>query len=92
MNEDRAFTFTKSSMKPRIPSKSEFPPGTQFVVKDFDVPLARIPRDDRSIWINWFGGVPRPYDEESLRVDNNWPADSFESWTALIAESLPKDE
>ncbi|MEI6232592.1 MAG: hypothetical protein WCT04_06045 [Planctomycetota bacterium] len=76
-------------MNPRIPTESDFPPGTQFMILEFDVPLARIPQGGHSNWFNWYGGVPQPYDVNRLRVDNNWPADSFEEWATLIANSLP---
>jgi hypothetical protein len=60
------------------------------VVLEFDVPLARIPGDVPSNWVNWFGGVPRAFDVAWLKPGNNWPAESFESWAALIADSLPQ--
>lgn len=55
------------------------------MVKEFDVPLARVPGRG---WFNWFGGKPRPYDERALRVDNNWPAESFEEWVGIVEASL----
>lgn len=64
---------------------SDFPKGTEFVVKEFDVPLAWVPGKG---WFNWFGGTPRPYDESALRVDNNWPAESFEEWLEIVAASI----
>lgn len=73
------------SYKPRLPKISDFPAGTEFVIKEFDVPLARVPGQG---WFNWFGGTPRPYDECSLRVDNNWIAESFEEWIGIIKASL----
>jgi hypothetical protein len=69
----------------RLPTHSDFPPGTRFVIKEFDVPLAQIPGEG---WFNWFGGTPRPYDANSLRADNNWSAESFEEWLAVIKASL----
>ena len=68
-----------------LPRASDFPEGTQFVIKEFDVPLARIPGRG---WENWFGGAPRPYDPSFLKVDNNWPAESFEEWVQVIRNSL----
>ena len=73
----------------RLPSAADFPPGTEFVIKEFDVPLVRVPNEG---WFNWFGGVPRPYDVKNLKVDNNWPADSFEQWLELVEDSLKKPE
>lgn len=68
----------------QLPIRSDFPDEAEFVIKEFDVPLVRLP--DGS-WFNWFGGAPNPYDSSSLRVDNNWPADSFEEWIAIVAAS-----
>ena len=73
------------SYKSRLPKSSDFPAWTEFVVKEFDVPLARVPGHG---WFNWFGGKPRPYDERALRVDNNWPAESFEEWVRIVEASL----
>lgn len=78
----------KRTPKPRIPKLSEFPAGTEFFVKEFDVPLAQIPGNGTCVWVNWYGGRPRPFLVERLKVDNNWPADSFESWAALVEASL----
>jgi len=71
-----------------LPEISDFPEDTVFVIKEFDVPLAWIPGQG---WVNWFGGTPRPYDASFLRVDNNWPAGSFEEWVQVVAESLKKE-
>lgn len=71
--------------KSQLPKISDFPSGTKFVIKEFDVPLVWIPYQG---WFNWFGGVLRPYDESFLRVDNNWLADSFEEWISVVEESL----
>ena len=69
----------------RLPKSSDFPPGTEFVIKEFDVPLVLVPGRG---WFNWFGGEPCPYDASSLRVDNNWPAESFEEWVGVVKASL----
>lgn len=79
---------TNTTSEPRVPTLSEFPAGTEFMVKEFDVPLARLPGDDNCAWVNWYGGKPRPFDVQRLKVGNNWPADSFESWAALVKVSL----
>ena len=68
-----------------LPKVSDFPAGTTFVIKEFDVPLAYVPGQG---WVNGFGGAPRPYDPSSLKVDNNWLADSFEEWVGIIEASL----
>ena len=73
------------SNRPRLPQISDFPQGTTFYIKEFDVPLARIPGQG---WVNWFRGKPRPYDPSSLKVDNNWEAESFEEWVQIVQESL----
>ncbi|WP_229415896.1 hypothetical protein [Pseudoduganella armeniaca] len=73
----------------RVPRADDFPPGTRFVIKEFDVPLACVPVPGGVAWVNWFGGVARPYDAGQLRLDNNWPARSFDEWVALVADSLP---
>ncbi len=72
-------------MKPELPRASDFPQGTQFVIKEFDVPLVHIPGQG---WFNWYGGQPRPYDATALKVDNNWPAASFEEWAGIVQASL----
>lgn len=77
-----------ASGRPGLPRHSDFPPGTTFVILEFDVPLACIPDGGRCAWFNWHGGRPRPYDVTRLKVDNNWPAASFEEWTALIRASM----
>ena len=71
--------------KSQLPKRSDFPPGTEFVIKEFDVPLVFVPEKG---WFNWFGGTPKPYDVSFLRVDNNWPATSFEEWVGIVAESM----
>ncbi len=73
------------SAESQLPKRSDFPAVAEFVIKEFDVPLVQIPGQG---WFNWFGGTPRPYDATSLRVDNNWPAASFEEWVRLVAESM----
>lgn len=69
----------------RLPGAADFPPGREFVIKEFDVPLVKIPGRG---WFNWFGGIEREYDETALRVDNNWPAGSFEEWLRVVKASL----
>jgi hypothetical protein len=76
--------------KPRVPSPDEFPAGTRFVVYEFDLPLACIPENGLAKWISWLSGLPRPFDPSSLKVDNNWPADSYEAWAALIDASIQR--
>lgn len=71
-----------------LPHASDFPVGTRFVIKEFDVPLVQLPNGG---WFNWFGGAPRPYDVTMLRVDNHWPAASFEEWIKIVQASLPTD-
>ena len=70
-----------------LPKASDFPAGTTFVIKEFDVPLTWIPARG---WLNWYGGAPRQYDPQFLTVANNWPADSFEEWVRIVESSLPQ--
>jgi hypothetical protein len=72
-------------MKRRLPGPEDFPPGTEFVIKEFDVPLANIPGEG---WVNWFGGSPRAYDPHRLKPGNNWEADSFEQWLEVVRASI----
>ena len=81
----QVMTSLRALLRPALPKASDFPPGTQFFIKEFDVPLARIPGEG---WVNWYGGWPSQYDESQLRVDNNWLAESFEEWVAIIEESM----
>jgi hypothetical protein len=78
----------RTAYHPRIPLKSELPAGTDFLVKEFDVPIARIPGTSNSSYVNWYGGLPRPFDQRWLTVDNNWPSESFEEWCTLIQASI----
>lgn len=73
------------SDNPRLPKASDFPPGTAFVINEFDVPLASVPGKG---WFNWYGGVPRAYDPSSLKQGNSWDADSFEEWVGIVEASL----
>lgn len=75
-------------MSDKLPKESDFPLGTEFIIKEFHVPLVRAPY---GAWFNWFGGKPQPYDPNSLRVDNNWPATSFEEWVGIVAVSMTVD-
>ena len=74
-----------STKERAFPTRSSFPANTTFHIKEFDVPLAHVPNQG---WWNWFGGSPRPYDAAVLSVGNNWPAESFEDWQALIRDSI----
>ena len=68
----------------RLPKASDFPPGTKFVINEFDVPLAFVPGKG---WFNWSGGVPRAYDPSFLKQGNHWDADSFEQWVGIVEAS-----
>ena len=67
------------------PKRGDFPEGTEFVIKEFDVPLVCIPQKG---WFNWFGGQPRIYDVTALKLGNNWPAESFEHWLEIVEKSI----
>jgi hypothetical protein len=69
-----------------LPKRSDFHADAEFVIKEFDVPLVRVPGQG---WFNWFGGSPRPYDASFLRVDNNWSVKSFQEWVGIVAASMP---
>jgi len=71
-----------------LPTASDFQPGTTFVIKEFDVPLVQLPNGK---WMNWYGGTPRQYDTQFLKVDNNWPAESFEEWLEIVKASIKKE-
>ncbi|WP_413664925.1 hypothetical protein ACG1BZ_06645 [Microbulbifer sp. CNSA002] len=64
--------------------ESDFPEGTEFYIKEFDVPLAHIPTKG---WVNFFGGNARAYNVEGLKPGNNWPASSFGEWLKIVNES-----
>jgi hypothetical protein len=74
-------------VNPPLPLSSDFPSGTSFVIKEFDVPLVHMLTGQ---WFNWFGGKPTPYDSTRLRVDNHWPAESFDEWLNVVKGSLTK--
>jgi hypothetical protein len=82
------FKVNDQMNKIHIPDFSEFPVGTRFVIYEFDVPLAQVPQEEKSVWINWFGGKPKPYDAGSLTVSNNWTAESFEEWIGIVRDSM----
>lgn len=74
------------SENPRLPVVAEFPPGTEFVIYEFDSPLANIPGTG---WVSWWGGVQRPINPRGrLKPDNNWNADSFEQWLGVIEATM----
>lgn len=69
-----------------LPALSDFPAHTEFVIYEFDMPLANVPGKG---WSSWWGGVERPYDPVGrLKPDNNWTADSFEHWLSIIKATL----
>ena len=77
-------------MTDSLPERSDFPQGTEFLILEWDVPLAKEPRPDglSVSYFNWYGGYPRSYPAERLKPGNNWPADSFEQWLEIIRNSL----
>ena len=75
-------------MKPCVPTKSDFPPGAEFLVFEFRCPLAKSPSGDGLVYVAWYGGVPNRLDPKWLKIDNNWPADSFEAWAELVKRSI----
>jgi len=75
---------------PRLPKASDFPPGTAFVINEFDVPLVSVPNTDNKTvsWFSWYGGKPVAYDPSYLKQGNSWDADSFEKWLEIVEDSL----
>lgn len=74
--------------KPYVPAESDFVQGTEFLVFEFRCPLSKSPTGDSVSYVAWYGGLPSRLDPKYLKVDNNWPADSFESWAALVESSI----
>jgi hypothetical protein len=72
-------------IKDRLPKLSDFPEGTEFIIKEFNVPLVNIPGKG---WFNWWGATPSKYDVTMLKPGNNWEADSFEHWLKIVEESI----
>ena len=71
--------------KKKIPKKSDFPEGTEFYIKEFNIPLVLTPSNE---WFNWFGCKPSEYDVTGLKPGNHWEADSFEHWLKIVEESI----
>ncbi|SAI73849.1 Uncharacterised protein [Bordetella ansorpii] len=82
----RLFKTRPAAVTRRVPREDEFPPGSTFHIKEFDVPLVHVPGQG---WFNWFGGAPRAYDINGLKLGNNWPAQDFQEWATLVRDSLP---
>lgn len=61
----------------QIPRKEKFPKGTQFYIKEFDVPLVMIPEGNSAIRYNWFGGEVKIYDFSHLKLGSFWEAEYF---------------
>lgn len=74
-------------MKKALPTESDFPNGTEFVIKEFDVPLAHLPQEG---WFNWYGGRPQTYDVSRLKPGNHWDAESFDAWLEIVKASMVK--
>jgi len=70
--------------KRKLPEKSNFAEGTEFYIKEFNIPLVHTPSNE---WFNWFGGRPQKYDVKNLKLGNNWLAESFEEWVRIVDES-----
>lgn len=68
----------------RIPVESDFPEGTEFIVREFDVPITYYPPQG---WHNWFGGTPSEYDATRLTVTNHDKV-LFDEWIKVVEESI----
>ena len=74
--------------KMSLPKKEDFPKGTKFYIKEFNVPLAQVPDGKLCKWFNWLVGKPKEYDVTCLKPGNNWESESFEEWQNIIKDSL----
>lgn len=72
-----------------VPKIDDFPEGSIFYIKEFDIPLVRVPDGKSCKWFNWFGGKAKEYDVTYLKPGNSWVADSFESWQKILKDSMP---
>ena len=82
-----------SSSNPKInnglPKESDFPEGTRFLIKDWDIPLSTGSyKGNKALYTSWYGGIPHPHPSETLKIDNNWPADSYTHWLEIIEKSM----
>ena len=62
--------------------ESDFPEGTEFLIKEFIVPLTYYPPEGNH---NWYGGSPRKFDPARLNATNYDRVD-FEEWVVLVKE------
>jgi hypothetical protein len=71
-----------------IPNPTDFPPGTQFLVTEFGVPLSVSPSGITTMWYN--GRANRWYDYfESSQPKNEAPKDiTYEEFIAIIEKSV----
>lgn len=76
--------------KKSLPAESDFPNGTEFYIFEWDVPLSKEPDEsqEKVSYFNWYGGHPKAYPIERLKVDNNWKADSFSQWLEIVKKSI----
>ncbi|MGI2170451.1 hypothetical protein ACROAE_09675 [Shewanella sp. MF05960] len=72
-----------------LPKESDFPLGTEFYIFEWDVPLSKEPDENGETvsYFNWFGSKRQAYPIDRLKIDNNWPADSFEHWLEIVKDS-----
>lgn len=75
-------------MRPQPPQLNDFPEGTEFFIKEFDLPLAR---HADGTWYNWFGGMPSEYDPAWLKQGSYWKADRFDEWRMLALAPIRLD-
>lgn len=71
-----------------VPERSDFPSEARFYIKEFDVPLVLVTKNNEATWMNWYGGQAKKYASTSLKPGNNWEAESFEEWQQIVKDSL----
>ena len=70
----------------KLPIESDFSRSTEFYIYDWDIPLTKETNNDGIgvQYFNWLDGTKKPFPIESLKIDNNWPAESFNQWVSNI--------
>lgn len=61
-------------------SESDFTEGTEFIIKEFDVPITYSAPGG---WFNWISGTPKEYDPSGLSVTNHDKV-TFREWIEAV--------